>query len=314
MTNLTSSIVIPTKNRPRDLINCLKSIKKQTILPQEIIIVDSSSKSLKQNIAFNRFFTSNNFPQTKLIYKRSASGTAKQRNIGINLTTQELIYFLDDDTTLDPLYLETLQHYFKQNSTYVGGMCDYKQNGNYTPFITKLIKKTIKLQPIIKKIFFLQHDYGSGKVSLAGFARHPYGTKKFKFVKALGGCCVYKKNILRKYKFDENLEKLGPYAYMEDFDLSYRIAQENLLFFAPTKLITHKMSPINRHNTEKNRLNYIYNYSYLFFKNIYPQNKLKIIIHYWSILGLFIEAITLFDKEYIKGYAKGLYYFYFKNF
>ena len=34
------TIVIPTKNRPEEVINCLKSVLAQSILPQEIVIVD----------------------------------------------------------------------------------------------------------------------------------------------------------------------------------------------------------------------------------------------------------------------------------
>ena len=36
------SIVIPTKNRFQDLIKCIESIEVQTLLPDEIVIVDSS--------------------------------------------------------------------------------------------------------------------------------------------------------------------------------------------------------------------------------------------------------------------------------
>lgn len=311
--DLKTSIIIPTKDRPKDIISCLKALKKQTKLPDEIIIIDSSSKSLRSNINFNNVFNSKTFTQVNLIYQKAIPGTSTQRNIGIKLATKDLIFFLDDDSTIEPNYIQELSETFIKQPNFIGGMCDYKKNGKNIPFWLKLIKKSIQLQPIIKKLFFLQHDYGSGKISTSGFARHPYGTNKFKAVKALGGCCVYRKEALEKFNFDQNLEKLGPYAYMEDFDLSYRIGQKHQLFFIPAKLISHNMSPINRTNIEQNRLNYIYNYSYLFFKNIYPKNKLKIIFYWWSIFGLFIEAITLLKKDYIKGYAKGLYLFYFKH-
>lgn len=38
------SIVIPTYNREKDLIECIKSIAQQTLIPQEVIIVDQSDK------------------------------------------------------------------------------------------------------------------------------------------------------------------------------------------------------------------------------------------------------------------------------
>jgi glycosyltransferase involved in cell wall biosynthesis len=36
------SVIIPTRNRPQDAINCLKSISIQTHPPDEVIIADSS--------------------------------------------------------------------------------------------------------------------------------------------------------------------------------------------------------------------------------------------------------------------------------
>lgn len=39
---MTSSFIICTKDRPLDLQSCVKSIAQQTILPQELIVVDAS--------------------------------------------------------------------------------------------------------------------------------------------------------------------------------------------------------------------------------------------------------------------------------
>ena len=36
------SVIIPTKDRTEDVIRCLKSISIQTVLPDEVVIVDSS--------------------------------------------------------------------------------------------------------------------------------------------------------------------------------------------------------------------------------------------------------------------------------
>ena len=39
------SIIIPTRNRKQDIIECIDSICSQTLLPDELIIVDSSDTS-----------------------------------------------------------------------------------------------------------------------------------------------------------------------------------------------------------------------------------------------------------------------------
>lgn len=42
---LSLSIVIPTKNRNSDLLECVESIIHQDILPEEIVIIDQSNTS-----------------------------------------------------------------------------------------------------------------------------------------------------------------------------------------------------------------------------------------------------------------------------
>ena len=41
----------------------------------------------------------------------------------------------------------------------------------------------------------------------------------------------------------------------------------------------------------ENRKGFMCNYRYFYFKNIYSRNKFSIFAHWWSILGLYIEAI-----------------------
>ena len=43
MFTMKISIIICTKNRMKDLINCLRSVLCQSLVPDEIIIIDSSS-------------------------------------------------------------------------------------------------------------------------------------------------------------------------------------------------------------------------------------------------------------------------------
>jgi len=54
----------------------------------------------------------------------------------------------------------------------------------------------------------------------------------------------------------------------------------------------------------------VHNYSYLFFKNVYPQNKIKIFAYCWSIIGLYVQALLYRQWDEIKGYTRGLQHFY----
>ena len=62
---MTLSIVIPTKNRPNELLAMLKSLIIQTHLPDQIIIVD---QSLKENTIEDKLLSLLGLNKIKLNY------------------------------------------------------------------------------------------------------------------------------------------------------------------------------------------------------------------------------------------------------
>lgn len=299
MNNLTISVVIPTCNRKEEVVILLKSLKKQTINPKEIIVVDSSENKLSNHDEFNNIFSEIFFPRTELIYIYSEKkGAALQRNIGAKSVSGNLIFFIDDDRDLRPDYIQNMTEIFKKEPKFAGGMCQIDGCG----------QKKINFNILLRKLFFLQREGDSGKFTFSGMPIHPYASNKFRSVNVLDGTAVYKRDVFLKYYFDENL---GKYSYMEDCDLSWRISQDHELFFYPETMMFHNISKKNRLNIVENRAVYIRNYSYLFFKNFYSKNKFRIIGYIWSVTGLFVEAILARNINYLKGYYLGLKSFYF---
>lgn len=92
MSNLTVSIIIPTKNSEETIADCLKTISQQSYKKIETIIVDCCSKDKTKEIAEN--FTTN-IIQTKA--KRSEA-----RNKGTLKANGEFILFIDSDMQLTP--------------------------------------------------------------------------------------------------------------------------------------------------------------------------------------------------------------------
>lgn len=301
---LTCSIVLATRNRLTSVLTFLDSISCQTTLPDQLIIVDSSDKKLTDELLFKQKFVTKVFTQTELIYKHTNPGLTYQRNVGVSLASAEIIHFLDDDTVLDVDYLEQMNKIFIEHPEYVGGMGSVKG----------IVPKQFGFHRLLRRFFLLQRDHASGRFTASGMPTHAYGTSTFKTVQVLGGCCMsYRLSVFKKHRFDEELSR---YSYMEDCDFSRRVSCEASLFFNPRAQLEHHHSPLERDKVEANRAMYIRNYSYLFFKNFYPHNKLKIFAYAWTIVGLFVQAIVVRDKAYLKGYAKGLreYFFVDKNY
>ena len=101
-------IIIPTYKRNKSLIRLLKSISKQTLLPNKVII--SSVKGSEQQIqdAINNI----NLP-IKLLF--SEPSVCKQRNYGINSSKSQYILLCDDDIELPKNYIEKLYQYLIEN-------------------------------------------------------------------------------------------------------------------------------------------------------------------------------------------------------
>ncbi len=297
-TKLTASVILCTRNRCNDLIACLKSLAVQTELPYEIIIVDSSDVPLREHAPFRAVFTHLLFPATKLHYLHTKPGLTFQRNEGIRKAAGEIIYFFDDDVILSSSYLAAMQKVFYSYPHYAGGMGD----------ISNINKEASRRYRWFRRFFLLPHEGGSGNFTWSGMPTHPYGTNQFRSVEVVGGCCMaFRAAIVAQFMFDETLHG---YCYLEDADIAWRISRTAPLFFNPEAKLEHKESPVARARYVDVSAMFVYNYSYLFFKNWYPVQRLKIMGYWWSIGGLFLQAIIMRNRLQLRGFVKGLYLFY----
>lgn len=283
------SVIICTRNRAGDLARCLNSLARQSAHPDEIIIIDSSDEPLSSNQQEQLRLLS-----ASVIYKHTAPGLTFQRNVGLSCARGDIVYFFDDDVILEPNYLKEMNAVFAEHPEFIGGM----------GYVTGVEAKKNNLYRFIQYCFLLQRDNASGYFTLSGMPTHAYGTDQFKQVEVLGGCCMaYRASVLKKHRFDEHLKR---YGYMEDCDFSWRASRDGKLFYNPAARLAHLQSPLDRDHVVDNKAMFIKNYSYLFFKNIYPYNKLKIFAYGWSVIGLFVQALIFRRFADMRGYFKGL--------
>src|SRR5437660_795407 len=122
MRAISSSVILCTRNRISDVKNFLHSLVIQTEFPDELIIVDSSDQPINKTEMFEKIFNEQFFSATQLKYIHSSPGLTYQRNIGISLATKEIIYFFDDDTILEPDYVQHMNKIFAEHPEFAGGM------------------------------------------------------------------------------------------------------------------------------------------------------------------------------------------------
>ena len=298
---LKTSVIICTRNRFDCIPDCLQSIAQQTSLPDELIIIDSSDIPMIAQERFTSLFTSDIFPHTHLLYRHTKPGLTYQRNVGIELAHGDIVYFFDDDVIIDKNYIKEMQRIFAGHPKFAGG----------SGTITNIAPYKCTFRHIMRVLFLIQRNYASGYFTTSGMPTHAFGSECFQEVQVLGGCCcAYRASVFKKNQFDEYLVR---YAFMEDCDFSKRVSQHHKLFYNPYAKLVHLQSPLNREKVLDFRTMFSHYYTYLFFKNFYPENRLRIFAYAWSMFGLLIEAIyssiAQRNIHYIIGYWKGLYQF-----
>jgi glycosyltransferase involved in cell wall biosynthesis len=103
------SVVIPTRNRPDHIRKALLSLQKQTYLPAEVIIVDSSD-----DLAYSKEVSRQSMPFS-LAWLASAPSVCVQRNKGISVASNSWVFLCDDDIELAENYLQKLFEYAVKN-------------------------------------------------------------------------------------------------------------------------------------------------------------------------------------------------------
>ncbi len=110
------SLVIPVYNEEKFIGNCLNSVFNQTIIPDEVIIVDNNSTDNTIDIA-------SQFP-VKIVKERK-QGMIPARNCGFENAKYEIIAKTDADTVFPKNWIEKIKEQFVDGVVAVGGPVYY---------------------------------------------------------------------------------------------------------------------------------------------------------------------------------------------
>jgi len=273
------SVIIPTKNRPEDLKKLLKSLRKQTVLPKEIIVVDDSDDDkTKDLVEYIRSEFLNNKVRIKYL-RGGEEGVAEKRNIGLSHTIGDICLFIDDDIIINKNYIKKILEVYEThpNALGVGGYIINEP----LPFSS--------LSNSIKRVLFVFHFTPDAcRVRPIGISL-PYPLTKIINCEWLnGGTASYKREIFKDFRWDEILKA---YSISEDKDLSYRICKRfpNSLFMTPYAKAIHTKSPAARISKKHVIYMGVAHSTYVFYKN-FKQTLRNNVIFVW---GLFFGHLIL---------------------
>jgi GT2 family glycosyltransferase len=297
------SVIICTKNRVQELVNCIKSVVDQSVSPDEIVIVDASDTD-KAYLKIKEEFHQDS--RLKYIHSTGTSGLSADtrcadRNRGIRNSFGDIILFLDDDTMLDKDFIKKIMEVFEKDfEKKIGGVMG-QIIGSERP---KSFKNTF--HHIFARIFLLS-TFGNGEFRASGSPTFIHGYPKIREVEFLSGCCMaYRKEVFKDVKFDEDFPEL----YIDDEDFSRRVSLKYRNVYTPYAKLIHTLSPIGSTSARlasqytRSRTNVKSRY-YLLKKN-FPHTLKHTLAFWWSVVGLLLQAILTVKKEKVKGVINGV--------
>ncbi len=273
--SLSAAVVIPTYNRPRELRRCLDSLLRQTLLPDQIVIVDDGDLDY-QPLAESLEATGVDFLYLR---KQGPRGQALSRNQGTARATGDVVFFFDDDVELDRHYLETIMRLYEADfEGRVGGIGGVIVND---PVIGPLraLAELLRGTP----------SWGHGRVFACGFNQMNYhAVRRLQPVQWLGGgVSSFRREVLSEFQFCEDYRE---YAHFEDVEHSYRVAQRYRLLITPEARLWHYPSPSSL-SPERFAYRQIVNLGHHFRRNM-PQGLFNRLAFGWYLLMMLFTDIA----------------------
>jgi GT2 family glycosyltransferase len=228
-------VIIPTKNRPEDLVRAVQSVLSQTISPLSIVIVDQSldfesERRVKHDLAEKVRSCGKPWKLTYVL-DPGISGAAMARNRAMQLADGDIWLFLDDDVILEANFVEQILKAYKLHGNAVG-VSGVITNYASPPLLLWLWTRTFMRGPF--------HDerqpiyWNSERLRTSPpLPVHRFG----------GGLMSFRAEVVREMRFDENLKGVSD---GEDVDFCARLGHERLLLIAPTARLVHNHSPSER--------------------------------------------------------------------
>lgn len=268
------SVIVPTIGRPEELRGLIASIRAQTVLPQELVVVDAGPLQHGVEQACAEALEGSGIA---LKYARSAPGTSLQRNVALEHAEGELYFLFDDDLTIEPDYIErTLEVFALPTEPPVGCVL-----GTFS----SPPRAGGRARKAWFRAFGLTHAragdearmYMSGGVQ---WAQRP--SRVIRVPAASGGRTAYRAACFAEERFAEYLPGR---TQNEDVELSYRIGRHWTILQSPDVVCFHDRVEKGR-TAYGDRVARVVYANYWFFKQHRPKDPAHLAAFAWANLGL----------------------------
>jgi GT2 family glycosyltransferase len=279
------SAIIATRNRPQELVRCVESIFAQTLLPDELVVVDASDvPEVKPKLE-----SITSMKKMPFKYITSRPHMPAQRNLGVDNASGDIIMIIDDDTIFDRNYFAEIVSVFNSDvEGRVGGVFGESTEGradaNKAIFIRRIFTK------LFGTVFFL-YCQKNGKFQPSGAITtiQPATMHDMTEVECFWGNFF----AMRKETFNEfRLEEGFPYNWFaDDDDLAYRVSRKYKNIYNPRAKLAHHRSTA-RFDPQTTMRVLMENHYFFYQKNL-PKTLKHRAAFWWSIVGWLLRELIV---------------------
>lgn len=231
---LALSIAICTRNRPDSLLACVNSIVMQTVLPEELIVVDDGDlpAGVREQIAL--LCARAGIRWTCL--QKAVPGLPASRNLAVRHARGDIVQFLDDDVELEPDFCRHVLRLYRLDTD--GALVGV--DGTLLDAAPSLAARGFALLYRLAGWWALPPKNACRKPLSAGLRDPRWAVP----VATLSGACMsFRRSALQLHAFDE---ALGGYALGEDRDLCLHLLRQGRLLRSRGARAVHKHDPAAR--------------------------------------------------------------------
>ena len=230
-------LIVPTFRRPAEVVRQLDALAGLPDVPGEVVIVDGSPEADTER-AVEEWLRSAD-PAFDLLFVSSPPGLTRQRNVGVDLSCADLLFFLDDDCIPEPGYFSELRRVFRTpGNERVIAACGSIVNEMDRP-LTRRWRLRIALGLIDRgtpgRYYATATSFPKSAASLFS------GTREIDMVP--GGAAAYRRVVFDRERFSLYFEG---YAQGEDLEMSLRVRRLGSIVWAGDAHVRHLHAPGGR--------------------------------------------------------------------
>jgi GT2 family glycosyltransferase len=224
----------------------------------------------------------------------SPPGLCRQRNRGLDEAQGEIVAYVDDDVLLESDALEQLLEPFADPAV-VGATGKVLE-----PSPRRLSLKHSRLRR------WLPGAGAQGTMTRSGYPNRLWSVDERHTVETMSGCFMAARiEDARATRFDEQLEAPNGYAFLDDEDFAYRLAQRGRLIYTPDARLVHRNTGFSSSRAREFNRGLVRTRRYAFEKSFAHRRGAH--AHWWLMMAIHVvHRVVNGDWHGARGLLDGL--------